>query len=377
MRRLRPEPALAAAAAGCALLVVVVPAASPVRAVAGIGIVLVLPAVAFPRLVLQGQERGPERLLVGLGASVAVVVAAALGLYLIGVRLDSTSWALILACLTILAAAIGWRRGGARQWRIPRWRRPRRSDARFKEDALPSFSWGSTVTPGAIFLVAISLALIAAALVVATLPLPAPGGTTGSTAVWLQANGPRHVVAVARSGEATTSRYRMTVAVAGTTVTRSREFVLSPGQQQRLRVPPPLPPRGPVEAKLYRLYARGHRLAGRTQLTLGGVPALDHVSAELRRARTTPTAVLSAVGVPHIAAQTGARLRRQGFLVIAVADAPRPHRQSQVLYSPGHDRAAKALARFLGIPGTAPLDAATRSVAPAARLAVVLGGDRR
>jgi hypothetical protein len=92
---------------------------------------------------------------------------------------------------------------------------------------------------------------------------------------------------------------------------------------------------------------------------------------------SAPTAVLSAVDVPRIAARTGARLRRRGFHVTAVANAPANRGQSVVLYGRGDARAAGALAHTLGVHATAPLDRATRALARGARLVVLLGADRR
>jgi hypothetical protein len=106
-------------------------------------------------------------------------------------------------------------------------------------------------------------------------------------------------------------------------------------------------------------------------------PPVKRASAELSRARVTPAAVLSAVDVPRIAARTGVRLRQRGFRISAVADAPAPRARSVVLYARGAALPAGVLARSLGIRATAPLDSATQAVAPAARLAVVLGADRR
>ena len=107
-----------------------------------------------------------------------------------------------------------------------------------------------------------------------------------------------------------------------------------------------------------------------------GTPA-NGAGADLRRARLAPSAVLSAVDVPHIAAHTGTRLRRSGFHVRTIANAAGPRARSVVLHGAGQSGPAAALAHSLGIRSTATLDRATRTVAPSASLAVVLGADRR
>jgi hypothetical protein len=117
-----------------------------------------------------------------------------------------------------------------------------------------------------------SLALIAGALLLGTTPLRAPGGSAGSTALWIEANGARRAAAIARSGDLQTARYELSVTVDGRTVAAAPSFRLAPGEQHRVPVPPPLRAGARVGALLYRLDHGARRLSRRAELTLGSVP---------------------------------------------------------------------------------------------------------
>jgi predicted transcriptional regulator len=94
-------------------------------------------------------------------------------------------------------------------------------------------------------------------------------------------------------------------------------------------------------------------------------------------ANHTRVAVLSGSPVPGIAGHTGQQLRRKGFHVGAVANAPGPSEHSSVLYAHGQRGAARVLARTLGIGSITRLDATNASVAAGAKLVVIVGADRR
>jgi hypothetical protein len=232
MRRLFREPVLPVLAASCGVAVRVLPAGSPVRTIAAVVLVLVLPGAALGHAVLPRGERGPERMLVALGASTAVVALAAIALDVVGLPLKSAVWAPVLVILTLVGFAVGSLR-----------------DSRSKRRRLRP----APLRPADALLIGVSLALITGAVVLGTTPLRAPAGTPGSTALWIEANGPRHAVAVARSGQLQTARYKMSVTVDGRTVAASPSFSLAPGEQRRLPVPRPLRSGARVGALLYRL----------------------------------------------------------------------------------------------------------------------------
>lgn len=95
--------------------------------------------------------------------------------------------------------------------------------------------------------------------------------------------------------------------------------------------------------------------------------------AELRAARRGPTAVLSGVAEPGAAAKFAKGLRRMGFRIGPVANAPAPAARSSVLYARGAKAAARTLAKEGGIRSVRPLDRATAQMARGARLVVIVG----
>jgi hypothetical protein len=237
-----------AIAASCGLAVCVLSAGSPVRLIAAVALVLVLPGAGFGRAVLPRGERWPEHMLVALGASAAIVALAAIVLDVVGLPLKSTVWAPVLATLTV----VGFGVGSLRDSPSPR-RRLR---------LIP-------VRPVDALMIGASLALIAGAMVLGTTPLRAPAGTPGSTALWIEADGPRRAVAVARSGELQTARYAMSVTVDGRRVAASPSFSLAPGEERRLPVPQPLRPGARVGVLLYRLDQGAPRNPRRIVLRFG------------------------------------------------------------------------------------------------------------
>ena len=97
----------------------------------------------------------------------------------------------------------------------------------------------------------------------------------------------------------------------------------------------------------------------------------------LAAAKRTNVAVLSGSAVPGIAGKTGAALKRRGFRVGTVGNAPGPSDRSVVLYARGKRAAAKALAASIKIRAVKAADPASQSTAPGAGLIVTVGADRR
>ncbi len=248
MRRPSRELAVPVLAVLCCAAVIALPAGSPARLIAAIALVLILPGAAVGYALLGAAQRRPERLVVALGASAAIVTLAAIILDSAGVPLKAAVWAPVLVIVTLVASAVGYIRDLHLPRRGLRPARPRPADA---------------------LLIAGSLALIAGALVLGTTPLSAPGGTPGYTALWIQADAGRGVTAIARSGQLHPARYQLSVRVDGRTVVASPSFRLTPGDAYRARVLPPLRSGARVTALLYRLDHGARRLSRRADVTAG------------------------------------------------------------------------------------------------------------
>jgi hypothetical protein len=249
MPRYFRELAVPILAACCGGAVLILHTGSPARLIAGIALVLILPGLAIERALLPLDERGPERLVVALGASAAIVVLGAIILDLIGLPLEAAVWVPVLVTVTVVASAVGH----VRHLYLPR--------GESSQLAPPRLA-------GAL-LIALALALTAGALVLGTTPLSAPGGTPGYTALWIQTNAARGVAAVARSGQLHPVQYELSVTVDGRPVAASPSFTLAPGEEYRARVPPPLRSGARVTALLYRLGDGARRLSRRADATAG------------------------------------------------------------------------------------------------------------
>ena len=96
----------------------------------------------------------------------------------------------------------------------------------------------------------------------------------------------------------------------------------------------------------------------------------------LNSAKQGPTAVLSGVAEPGAAAKLARKLKRRGFRVGTVANAPSPAERSAVLYAPGSMAAGRALAKQLGIGAVKRVDSNTAGSARGAKLYVIVGARR-
>jgi len=93
----------------------------------------------------------------------------------------------------------------------------------------------------------------------------------------------------------------------------------------------------------------------------------------LAAAKRGPTAVLSGVAEPGAAAKLAKGLKRKGFRIGAVTNAPGPAARSAVLYASGGRAAARALAKEAGISAVKALDRGTAGRAGGAKLVVIVG----
>jgi hypothetical protein len=208
VRRRAPELSLPIGIALCALVVLVLPAGWPLRAAAGIALVLALPGLALTR-----GAPPVERLLLAVALSVLAAMAASLLLDAVGIPLTAVSWTLLLA-LPAAGAAYALRGVSAA---APR--------------ALPR------IRPRDAAALGVGVVLVAGALVLATRPLHAPGGAPGETSVSILAAPDGGATVTARSGERDPARFELTVARPGGAAVERRTVTLRPGEEASLTVP--------------------------------------------------------------------------------------------------------------------------------------------
>jgi uncharacterized membrane protein len=180
-----------------------------VRAALALPLVLALPGYAVTRAMLRLDElRGTELLIVSVALSIMVTVFAALLLQAAGVRLEERQWMLVIAVVTIAAAAIGINRGQAHPVVLPH------VNVRWRE---------SVALAGAVVL------LIAAAALGFT-PLSAPKGTVGVSGVWiLPGAGDNSADLGVINDETRARRYTVELTVAGQRARTFGPFELPPG----------------------------------------------------------------------------------------------------------------------------------------------------
>jgi hypothetical protein len=88
-------------------------------------------------------------------------------------------------------------------------------------------------------------------------------------------------------------------------------------------------------------------------------------------------AVLNGTTVQGLAAKVGEEVRAGGFTIGTIGNAARiDQTQSQVLYSKGQSKAARAVGNRLGIRQTAPVDSVNQEIAGSFDAVVLVGSDR-
>jgi hypothetical protein len=93
--------------------------------------------------------------------------------------------------------------------------------------------------------------------------------------------------------------------------------------------------------------------------------------------RSIVVAVLNGTTVPGLAAQIGDQVTNDGFSLGTVSNATQQQRAASVaMYSPGHRREARTVARKLRIHGVGPVDANSRAIAGDATVVVIVGRDQ-
>jgi hypothetical protein len=256
MRRLSADVALPALAAACAAAVLVLPAGSITRGLAGVVLVAVLPGAAFARAVLPDPDRAPERLLVALGMSATIVALAAIALDVVGVPLERAVWAPVLVVLTAAASIASI---------------VRRRDAPRRSFSLPRIGRTDAVN------LVLASAVICVAVWLGTTPLRPPPGTPGYTALWMEPERAGLTAVVVSSAETRPTRYRLVLKVGAGVLGASAPFTLAPGQRFRADVQLPPGPDARVTTLLYRVNGGASRLYRRAQLPQGA--AVSHLAA--------------------------------------------------------------------------------------------------
>jgi LytR cell envelope-related transcriptional attenuator len=87
-------------------------------------------------------------------------------------------------------------------------------------------------------------------------------------------------------------------------------------------------------------------------------------------------AVLNGTAVAGLAAKVGDDVEANGYALGAVTNSETPAPESRVLFEPGHEEEAQAVARDLGVDAVEPIDTEASTVAAGADVVVIAGEDR-
>jgi hypothetical protein len=202
-------------AALSAALALVLPADSIVRLICALPLVLFLPGYAITAALFPPRSLGvPERLLFSLGLSVIVTALAGLALNLTPWGLQTSTWAIALAAIVLLAGTIAWRRRqDAAITAVP-------VDTQFKL----RFREG--------LLLGLAVLVTGTAIGLTRLPV-APDGVAGYTSLWMIPADPgssNDFRLGLNSSEFTETRYRLQVSVGDQVVQAWPELSLKPGE---------------------------------------------------------------------------------------------------------------------------------------------------
>lgn len=87
-------------------------------------------------------------------------------------------------------------------------------------------------------------------------------------------------------------------------------------------------------------------------------------------------AVLNGTAVPGLAARVGDDVEANGYTVGRVSNSESPAEETVVMFEPGHEAEAEAVAHDLGVRRIEPIDAETEALAEGADVVVIAGEDR-
>ena len=199
----------------CAGLALLLPADSIVRLICALPLVLFLPGYAITAALFPPRSLGvPERLLFSLGLSVIVTALAGLALNLTPWGLQTSTWAIALAGIVLLAGIIAWRR--RQTVAITTAPIAVKFKLRFRDSLL------------------LGLAVLATGTAIGLTRLPAPpNGVIGYTSLWMIAANPGNSNDFRlglNSSEFAKTRYRLQVSVGDQVVQAWPELSLRPGE---------------------------------------------------------------------------------------------------------------------------------------------------
>jgi uncharacterized membrane protein len=223
-----------------AILAMVIPANSIVRLIGALPLVLFLPGYAITAALFPPRSLGIlERLLFSLGLSVSVTALAGLVLNLTPWGLQTSTWAMALAGIVLLASIIAWRRRrDAAIISVP-------VDLKFKlrfRDGL---------------LLSLAVVITGTAIGLSRLPV-APNNVAGYTELWMipaeTGNSTDFRLGIT-SAEFTETRYRLQVSAGDQVVQAWPELNLKPGEawETTIGLQSNQVVTGTIEAALYRL----------------------------------------------------------------------------------------------------------------------------
>jgi hypothetical protein len=222
------------------LLTLLMPDTLVLRAIIGVPFMLFVPgyaitAAAFPHAILGL----PERVVLSLGLSLAVLITGSLILYLMLGGLNANSWAILLFAVTLVASLIAT---------VHRVRNPGDIPARIHL----GLRWYQLLFFG------FAALLVVAAFDLALTPLPSQG-IQGYTELWIvpAGNEQKNVVRLGiNSMEFATTSYKLDVQARGQNIQEWSGIELTPGQkwETTMALPPAIAGQM-VEAVIYRLDA--------------------------------------------------------------------------------------------------------------------------
>lgn len=224
-----------------AVLAMAMPADSIGRLICALPLVFFLPGYAITAaLVPLRSYRNAERLLFSLGLSVAATVLSGLILNLTPWGLRTTTWAITLAVIVLLASVIAWLR-----------RRPDTADTSRQIERHPKLRFRDG------FLMGLAVLVMGAAVGLTRLPV-APNGVAGYTQLWMIPANPGNSSDFRlgfTSKEFTETSYRLQVSVGGQVVQEWPELSLKPGEtwETTIKLPSDQFGSGSIEADLYKL----------------------------------------------------------------------------------------------------------------------------
>jgi uncharacterized membrane protein len=227
-------------AVACAAITVMLTAVPVVRMVAALPLVLFLPGYAITVACLPRRSLDRvARLLVSLGLSVAITILLSLILYWLRISLQTMTWAIALATVTLIACGIAWRR----QLLVT------------EERSETSFSFDLSRRD----VILLGLAVVIGGIAIGLARLPAPiDNVTGYTSLWLIPARDGQVASYEigiTSQEFETVTYRLQVMADGRVVQEWPELKLAPGETwtSSIALPADRVNTGSIEAVLYRL----------------------------------------------------------------------------------------------------------------------------